>query len=273
MQPQIFDETHPLEEVLVWGEPGIEALLGQLIPKSKSLFFSYYEVLEAREQFKHLQSLIESEGIKVVRAKDAVARVLANRVMDNAPSNRIELESLLLQKANELYETYRLQKMADLEKEGIPNDIDKIYKQIKIDIQQVLEEDIQTYGEKSAIQLNYLLSLSSHLPLANIFYGRDQTQTLADKILISSLRWDIRRPETAIFREALNELGFNVSLIPIEKGTIEGGDIAILGDTCYIGVGARTNYKAVKDVCRQLGPLLESSWHSTRGSHQQETPG
>ncbi len=151
MQPQIFDETHPLEEVLVWGEPGIEALLGQLIPKSKSLFFSYYEVLEACEQFKHLQSLIESEGIKVVRAKDAVARVLANRVMDNAPSNRIELESLLLQKANELYETYRLQKMADLEKEGIPNDIDKIYKQIKIDIQQVLEEDIQTYGEKSAI--------------------------------------------------------------------------------------------------------------------------
>ncbi len=56
----------------------------------------------------------------------------------------------------------------------------------------------------------------------------------------------------------MNELGFNVSLIPIEKGTIEGGDIAILGDTCYIGVGARTNYKAVKDVCRQLGPLLES---------------
>jgi hypothetical protein len=38
MQPQVFDKTHPLKEVLVWGELGIEALLGQLLPKSKSLF-------------------------------------------------------------------------------------------------------------------------------------------------------------------------------------------------------------------------------------------
>ncbi len=259
MHPQIFDETHPLEEVLVWGEPGIEALLGQLLPKSKSLFFSYYEVPEARKQFRHLQTLIEGEGIKVIRAKDAVARVLEDRDIENAPSNRIALENLLLQKANELYETYRHQKMADLEKEGIKHDIDNIYEQIKTDIKQTLEEDIQTYGEKAAVQLNYLLSLSSPLPLANIFYGRDQTQTLADRLILSSLRWDIRRPEVAIFKEALNELGFNGSLLPIEKGTIEGGDIAILGDTCYIGVGARTNYRAVKDVCRKVGSLLESN--------------
>jgi arginine deiminase len=259
MHPQIFSETHPLEEVLVWGEPGIEALLGQLLPKSKSLFFSYYEVPEAREQFRHLQSLIEGEGVKVIRAKDAVARVLGNKNIENAPSNRIELESLLLQKADELYETYRQQKLADLEKEGIKNHIDEIYDQIKKDIIQVLEEDIQAYGEKSAVQLNYLLSLSNPLPLANIFYGRDQTQTLADRLVLSSLRWDIRRPEVAIFKEALTELGFGDSLLPIEKGTIEGGDIAILGDTCYIGVGARTNYRAVKDVCRKLGSLLESN--------------
>ena len=63
MYPQIFDETHPLEEVLVWGEPGIETLLGQLLPKSKSLFFSYYEV-QARREFRHLQALVENEGIQ-----------------------------------------------------------------------------------------------------------------------------------------------------------------------------------------------------------------
>jgi len=258
MHPQVFDETHPLEEVLVWGEPGIEALLGQLLPKSKSLFFSYYEVPEAREQFKRLQSLIENEGVKVIRAKDAIARVLRHRNIENAPSNKVELENQLLQKADDLFETYRLQKMADLKKEGIPNSIDEIYAQIKIDIQQVLEEDIQTYGEKSAVQLNYLLSLANPLPLANIFYGRDQTQTLANKLILSALRWDIRRPETAIFKEALTELGFDDSLIPIEEGTIEGGDIAILGGTCYIGVGARTNLIAVKDLYQKLGSLLES---------------
>ena len=76
MHPQIFDETHPLEEVLVWGEPGIEALLGQLLPKSRSLFFSYYEVLEARREFRHLQTLVENEKIRFTRAKDALARRL-----------------------------------------------------------------------------------------------------------------------------------------------------------------------------------------------------
>jgi len=258
MPPQIFNEIHPLEEVLVWGEPGIEALLGQLLPKSKSLFFSYYEVPEAREQFRRLQSLIENEDVKVTRAKDAFARILGNKNIENAPSSRIELENLLLQKANELYETYRQQKMDDLEKEGIKNHIDEIYAQIKIDIIQVLDEDIQAYGESAAVRLNYLLSLSSPLPLANIFYGRDQTQTLGDKIILSSLRWEIRRPETAIFKEALTELGYGASLIPIEKGTIEGGDIVILGDTCYIGVGARTNFIAVEEVCNKIGPLLES---------------
>jgi len=259
MHPQVFNETHPLEEVLVWGEPGIEALLGQLLPKSKSLFFSYYEVPEAREQYMHLQSLIEGENVKVIRAKDAVARVLINKDIENAPSNRMELQGLLLQKASELYETYRQQKLMDLQKEGIKNHIDEIYEQIKKDIILVLEEDIQKYGEKSAVRLNYLLSLSHPLPLSNIFYGRDQTQTLADRVILSSPRWDIRRPEVAVFKEALTELGFDTSMIPIEKGTIEGGDIAILGDTCYIGVGARTNYRAVKDVCRKLGSHLEQN--------------
>ena len=53
IQPQILDEVAPLQEALVWGEPGCEALLGQLLPKSKSLFFSYYEVTEARQEIRN----------------------------------------------------------------------------------------------------------------------------------------------------------------------------------------------------------------------------
>ena len=71
MKPQIIDETHPLEEVLVWGEPGCEALLAQLLPKSKSLFFSYYEVPEARKEFRRMQSLIKNEGVKVFYGNDS----------------------------------------------------------------------------------------------------------------------------------------------------------------------------------------------------------
>ena len=107
MYPRIFDETHPLEEVLVWGEPGIEALLGQLLPKTKSLFFSYYEVLEARKEFRYLQALVESEQIRFTRAKDALAKRLARTELPNEPKSIKELETALLHHANEYYATFR----------------------------------------------------------------------------------------------------------------------------------------------------------------------
>lgn len=257
MYPQIFDETHPLEEVLVWGEPGIEALLGQLLPKTKSLFFSYYEVLEARKEFRYLQTLVESEQIRFTRAKDALAKRLARTELPNEPKSIQELEAALLQRANEYYETFRENKIKDFVHEGIHGDIDQIYAQIQKDLKQILAEDVQAYGAVAAIRLNYLLSLSHELPLANIFYGRDQSQALADKLVLSILKWDIRKPEVLIFKEALLELGYAEALIEIDRGTLEGGDIAVAGDTCYIGVGARSSISAVKNLCRKLGPQLE----------------
>ncbi|MBI3153510.1 MAG: hypothetical protein HYZ21_15360 [Chloroflexi bacterium] len=257
MNPHIFDETHPLEEVLVWGEPGIEALLGQLLPKSKSLFFSYYEVLEARKEFWNMQRLIENEGIKFTRAKDALARSLEIKEIPNEPKNILELESALLQRVNEYYETFREHKIRDFSHEGIHGDIDEVFQQIQKDMKQVLYEDIERYGEISTIRLNYLLSLSHELPLANIFYGRDQSQVLAGKVLLSALKWGIRKSEVGVFREALIELGYGNLLVEIDRGTIEGGDIAILGSTCYIGVGARTSMSAVKNLCKKIGVFLE----------------
>ena len=258
MIPQVFSETDALEEVLVWGEPGCEALLGQLLPRTRSLFFSYYEVPQARAEFRRMQALIEGEGVAVTRAKDAVARMLKNRPVDGAPSNIRELQAELLSRADELYELHREHKIRELQREGIRLDLEDIYCQVKKDLYTVLEEDADTYGEAAAVRLNHVLSLSHPLPLANIFYGRDQTQALTDRILLSSLRWDIRRPEVNVYKEALLELGYHDSIVPVERGTIEGGDIAILDDTCFIGVGARTSYSAAKDVCRKIGPLLDS---------------
>jgi arginine deiminase len=257
MRPQIFDETHPLEEVLVWGEPGIEALLGQLLPKSRSLFFSYYEVLEARREFRHLQALVEKENIQFTRAKDALAKRLERTELPGEPKSIAELQAALLRRAGEYYETFRHIKRNDFLREGIQIDIQDIYLQIQRDIRQILQEDLQAYGETATMRMNHLLSLSHELPLANIFYGRDQSQALTDKMVLSVLKWGIRRPEVAIFKEALLELGYGDVLVEIERGTFEGGDIAVFGNTCYIGVGARTSFSAAKNLCRKIGPSME----------------
>lgn len=257
MKPNLFDETHPLEEVLVWGEPGIEALLGQLLPKSRSLFFSYYEVLEARREFRHMQTLIEAEGVQFTRAKDALAKALSARELPGEPKSVAELEQALFKRAGEYYETFREHKLRDFSHEGIHGDIDEVYAQLQMDLKIILAEDVQAYGEAGAIRLNHLLSLSHELPLANIFYGRDQSQALTDRIMLSALKWEIRKPEVQIFRQALVELGYNNGFVEIERGTLEGGDLAILGDTCYIGVGARTSLGAVKNLCKKIGREME----------------
>src|SRR5688572_2894669 len=127
MKLQIFDETQQLKEVLVWGEPGIETLLGQLIPKSKSLFFSHYEVLEARKEFRHMQALIESEGIKFTQAKEAFARSTKRKKSITID----DLENKLLQRADKYYKAYREIKIKEYQYDGINCDIREVYENIR----------------------------------------------------------------------------------------------------------------------------------------------
>jgi arginine deiminase len=258
MQSQVFDETHTLEEVMVWGEPGIEALLGQLLPQSRSLFRSYYEVPKARGEFACMSALIENEGIKIIRAKDAVAELLQSRDIPELPASIHDLKLALHYKADTSFELYRQSKQNDLIKDGLTgiSPID-VYNEVKRDIDIVLEQDISYYGEQGALRLNYLLSLSKPWPMANIFYGRDQSQALADRIILSSLRWNIRKPEIRIFKDALHHLGYGSALADIREGTIEGGDVAMFKGCCFVGVGARTSMSAVKEVCRQIGDSLK----------------
>jgi arginine deiminase len=256
----IFDETHPLEEVLVWGEPGIEALLGQLLPQSRSLFRSYYEVPKARGEFACMSALIESEGIKIIRARDAVAELLQHRDIPELPASIHDLKLALHHKADTTFEQYRHAKQNDLTKDGL-TDISPIdvYNEVKRDIDIILEQDIAYYGEQGALRLNDLLSLSKPWPMANIFYGRDQSQVITDRVILSSLRWNIRKPEVRIFKDALHHLGYGSALADIREGTIEGGDVAMFKGCCFIGVGARTSLSAVKAVCRQIGGSLQAS--------------
>ncbi len=253
----ILDETHPLQEVLVWGEPGIESLLGQLLPQSRSLFRSYYEVPKARGEFACMSALIENEGIKLIRAKDAAAELLLHREIPELPASIRELRRELHQRADSYFAFYRHAKQSDLIKDGLgfisPEDV---YHEVKQDVDVILEEDIARYGEQGALRLNYLLSLSREIPLANIFYGRDQSQMLADRVVMSALKWNIRKPEVKIYKDALLALGYGAAMADIREGTLEGGDAAMFDGCCFIGVGARTSLSAVKEVCRQVGDAL-----------------
>ena len=252
----LFDEVRPLKEVLVWGEPGCETLLGQLLPQSRSLFHTYYEVPQARQEFRHMQELLRGAGVQVVRIKDVYAELLKDYAIPDLPATLPGLEQRLLDKADRFYKTYFQEEAADLKADGLPLSPAQLYVQVRADIRQVLQEDAALYGEQAAIRLNHALSLAREMPLPDIFYGRDQSNAIGERIVLSSMRYDIRKPEVAIYEQALRFMGYGDNLVSVERGIIEGGDSIVFGDTCYIGVGARTSLDAVTNLYEKIGPEL-----------------
>jgi arginine deiminase len=255
--PSIYNETDPLDEVLVWGEPGIETLLGQLLPKTRSLFHSYYDVLEARREFWHMQGMIQASGAAVTRAKDAFVAATARYAYPSMPENVKALRHALVERADAFYRFYGAHKARELAAEGAETTIESLHRAVLSEMNTILDEDIARYGPEAAIRLNALLSLERPSPMANIFYGRDQSQVVADKVVISSLRWEIRRPESKIYRLALEELGYSGRIVEIGDGFLEGGDLVMFNNTCYVGVGARTTLAAVKDLYRKLSDTFQ----------------
>ncbi len=254
--PLILDEVHPLQQVLVWGEPGIETLLGQMLPKNKSLFHSYYDVLEARREFRHMQGLITAQGVQVLRAKDALLAATAGRVYPSMPQSVADLRRALAAQAERFYRYYGAHKARELHEEGAPLTHAGLYRQVLQEIDAILDEDIAQYDPEAAIRLNTLLSLERPTPMANIFYGRDQSQVVADRVVISSLRWEIRRPEAKLYRLALGALGLEGRMVEINDGFLEGGDLVMFNGGCYVGVGARTTLAAVKNLYRKLSGVF-----------------
>ena len=79
----------------------------------------YYEVPEARAEFKRMQALIETEGIKVLRAKDAYADSLGKKDIPGLPQTAHEVKNLLIHKAEVYYRNHHREKERDFQKEGI----------------------------------------------------------------------------------------------------------------------------------------------------------
>lgn len=62
-----------------------------------------------------------------------------------------------------------------------------------------------------------------------------------------------RRAEVSPVVDALTDLGFAVRALSAES-TLDGGDVMKVGTTAYVGVGGRTNERAITELQEILGP-------------------
>jgi len=237
----VWSEIAPLRKLIIWGEPGCETALGQLLPQNESLFLENFDVAIGRGEYIRMKQMFLDQGVELVVVKDAYAKVVERQHFPSAPKSLQELERKMIERAIELYEKHHI---GNLEKiiDWIPG---------------FLAADMESYGEDSAIKLNWILSLAGEKPMSNLFYARDQSNVIGDRIVMSKMRYPIRVPEVELYRQAYEQLGLGSLTFMTSQGTIEGGDTMIWGDTCYIGVAVRTSREAVEEIYRGIGKRLE----------------
>ena len=94
-------------------------------------------------------------------------------------------------------------------------------------------------------------------PLYNLFFTRDASSTVYNRVLINSMSFEVRERETLIY-EAIFKHFFKVETLNAmawdRDARTEGGDVQIASpELLCIGQGIRTNTKGIKYLSSELG--------------------
>lgn len=239
--PGVFEESAPLRKVLMWGPPGVEAVIAQVLPEKVSCFLQSFDVVGARGEYRHAESILTSAGVEVISVK----KLLAQKIRDEGIEpelTRAELELAVIEKTWDLYSEYK-------NKGAKKEDLRRLRTVV-----QIIEEDIAEVGEKEALVINEILSLSNRLPMANVIFARDQSNLAGNTLVFSSMRHEIRQPEVALYKSVLAHSGLleggNVrEIVQVgSTGNFEGGDGIPFMGSYYIGLGGRTDWEGIKQI-------------------------
>ena len=110
--------------------------------------------------------------------------------------------------------------------------------------------------ESGDLESRYLLK-----PLYNLFFTRDASSTVYDRVLVNSMSFEVRERETLIY-EAIFKHFFKVETLNAmawdRDARTEGGDVQIAApDLLCIGQGIRTNVKGIKYLAQTFAQERE----------------
>lgn len=129
--------------------------------------------------------------------------------------------------------------------------IDRLMSMDNVELAKALIEGLENPKWDGLSENRYLLE-----PLYNLFFTRDASSTVYNRVLINSMSFDVRERETLIY-EAIFRHFFKVDLLNAmawnSKAHTEGGDVHIAApDLLCIGEGIRTNAKGIEYLAQQF---------------------
>lgn len=244
----IYNETDPLRVAAVWGPLGAEAVLAQVYPKYKSLFFDDMNVPLAREEALSFRSLLEGYGVQVVPVRDSLVNYAVGLFGAARPS-RQSVRDRLQERAVQIFEETR-EDPGSISKSRLSDLTDQV--------DELLEGDYARYGEIGAAAINKLLCLDQQMPLGNLLYGRDQMNVLLGTRIVSSMAKPIRRGEVDLYEVVYGQILDDHKKIQMPAGeTFEGGDAYVHNGYVYVGVGDRTTMGGALSIYKGLRPEMD----------------
>lgn len=222
-------EWHSLKRVMMH-RPGTEIDYAMLSPRP-FLFERPYKTRVAIKEHEALESVLKENGVHV--------DVLSDFIMGKADSDP-DFRKALEQKVLSLIRYYGNVESAEAAQAEIEKNISILDSSTLFKIM-TLEPSIDL--KLDVVEGLEYPTVYSNLPLANLYFMRDQQAVTPGGILIGNMKRKqrMREPEITEFvlREAIREPNLHTIT---GNGIFEGGDFMPADKFCMIGIGSRTNF-------------------------------
>lgn len=226
---RVTAEWHSLKKVLIH-RPGTEIDYAMLSPRP-FLFERPYKTRVAIKEHESLENTLKENGVKV--------EVLSDFIMDSA-DNDPEFRKALENKVLSMVRYYGNIESAEAAQKELKRNLSILDSSTLAKIM-TLEPSIDLKLDV-AEGLEYP-TVYSNLPLANLYFMRDQQAVTPGGVIIGNMKRKQRMKEPEITEFVLSEAMHEKNLHRITgNGVFEGGDFMPADKFCMIGIGSRTNF-------------------------------
>ncbi|MGC9176455.1 MAG: arginine deiminase family protein [Thermoplasmata archaeon] len=221
-------EWSRLNEIMIH-RPSVEIEYAMLAPKP-FLFERVFNVQKAIKEHENLENILVENGVKVRRLENEIIEKA-----DKFESFRKIIIDFLLAKVH-FYG--KIDDSEDAE-ENFRKNIEFLDNKTIFDLM-VLEPSIILRSDGS---IEYP-SVYSNLPLANLYFMRDQQAVADNGIIIGNMKMEQRKREIDITKLVIEHVfGLKDAFEINKRGHFEGGDFMPAGSFSLIGIGSRTDWE------------------------------
>jgi arginine deiminase len=227
-------EWDTLQEAVVH-RPGIEVFCGLLEPYS-FLFERAFSMDRAVREHMALESVLKGEGVEVHRLK--------RLAIGEGKKNR-EFHEWAKGVAKRVVKFTGPRGHAETARREFERNLDILDPETVFNI--VILRPSVSLEEKGGVRVVFP-RVTLDVPLANLFFMRDQQVATDTGIVVSRMSKPQRRDEPEISGTVLETAGVKIAARVKAPGTFEGGDFIPAGEFAMIGLGDRTNRSGVRQV-------------------------